>query len=1194
MKLKALLFVTVVVAALSLAVSPAAFAQNVYAAIHGTVTDTSGAVVPGATVTALNTSTDIATKQTTDSKGYYILPQLAIGGPYTITIDLTGFQTAKTVGILLQSNDNREINAVLKPGSVSQTVEVSATAAQVETSDTQVKSTISSTEIEDMPLLGQDASALQKLTPGTVESSDRFGNFSANGSQTQENNYLLDGADNNDAPLQNQGLVISPEALSEVTFVTSTQNPEYSRNSGAIVNETIKSGTNQFHGEGFEFYRDTFLNNGNYFSATRPPFHQNLYGGTFGGPILKNKLFFFLSYQGLRNATGTTTLTKVPTDDQLGRNGSGFADLTGDNNVANGGTNGTVGLTGNPLPFAITGPSGTTCAAGTPWNTCFPTGSAVDVPTSNFNSISANLINKYVPSPNYNGTYYNFNSADTEGSDQGVMKIDVNITNSDKLWAEGIFQSNPSFETLPFTGANLPGFPEVDTSHFKIFSASWTHTFNPSTLNELRAGYYRFNFGAVESAIVQPPSSLGFAITPQSSAAYFAPKIGVTGYFTLGFSNNGPQPRLDGNYDYSDNFTKIIGNHNLMLGVHLERFTVDNPFYANAAGNFSFGGSGQFTSGDPLLDFLVGIPSGYSQGSGALINARAWEYYGYAQDNWKVTDSLTLNYGTGYDIQTPFANLQYGGEAIICFVPGAQSKIFPTATTSMLYPGDPGCNNQGGATAKYGHFAPRVGFAYSPNSSWGWLTGPAGEHLFSLRGGFGLYFNRDSEEAQLQNLEDPPFGTSSPGATAAPGIGSPSFANPFQDVANRGANYSITNPFPYTFPSPGQTNIDFSQFTPYGLSTISPNYDVPYAYNIMLQVQRQIPGSQVLTIGYVGSLGHKLVRAYEANRITPTGHAAAVATCLALGETACLSSYAIYPSLLTPQDYTETSGNFGTVGQVYTDGSSNYHSLQVNLTKSPSHGLYYILSYTYSHALDNSSSFESSGFGESNNLVGANWVPGFTQLSYGNSEYDARHRFVAGYGYVVPLTEGMRNNYIVNELLGGWHLAGMTALQSGNPVSVGGLGLNASLYCNGSEFTFYACPDNLSTSTYNIPRRAPRTLYSTADGPANFWFDPSPFSPEPLGTFGNVKRGFFSGPGFNYTNMSLFKNFPIGRADSPRFIQLRLETYNVFNHANFAQPDGSLADGPSFGTITSVVQPVLTGGDPQPGRAVQLAGKIYF
>ena len=467
------------------------------------------------------------------------------------------------------------------------------------------------------------------------------------------------------------------------------------------------------------------------------------------------------------------------------------------------------------------------------------------------------------------------------------------------------------------------------------------------------------------------------------------------------------------------------------------------------------------------------------------------------------------------------------------------------------------------------------------------MTGPSGQHLFAVRGGIGLYFNRDSEEAQLQNLEDPPFGTSSIGAGDVGG--SPSFGNPFQDVANRPGK-SLPNKFPYTFPTPGQ-NIDFSQFTPYDLSTISPKYDVPYAFNLMLQVQRQIPGSQVLAIGYVGSLGRKLVRAYEADRITPAGHAAAVALCATMSVSDCQSNVASTLPLTYPQFFTESSGNFLSVGQVYTDGSSNYHSLQVSLTKQMTHGLYYQISYTYSHALDNGSSFESAGFGNSYDLVGTNWVPGFQNLSYGNSEFDSRNRFVAGYGYEIPLTAGMRDNYFMNEFMGGWHLTGVTALQSGNPVSIGDVGLNSSLYCN-FPVPFYSCPDTPNTSTYNIPRRNPR---QQIDG-QNFWFDPSPFSPEPIGTFGNVKRNFFSGPGFNYTNMALFENFPIGHADSPRYIQLRLEAANVFNHANFAPPDGFLGDGPSFGTITSVVQPVQDAGqgDPQPGRAVQLAGKFYF
>jgi Carboxypeptidase regulatory-like domain len=1166
-----------------------AHAQNTYASVHGTVTDASGAVVPGATVTVTNTSTGIHSSQTTDGNGYYIFPQLAIGGPYTVKVEKSGFQNFQSTGITLSINENREADAKLTAGSVSQTIQVNANAVQVDTSDTQLKSTVTAQQIEQLPLLGRDASILQKLTPGTVESSDRFGNFSSNGNQTQMNSYLLDGADINDGPLQEQGITVNPDALSEVTFVTSSQNPEYNRNSGAIVNETIKSGTNHFHGDAFEFYRDTFMNNGDYFSlpGQRPVFHQNLYGGTLGGPVIKNRLFFFGAYQGYRNATAATQVTSVPSDAQLGRNGSGYADLTNDTNEING-TNAS-GLSSNPLPFAIQGPTGT-CAAGTPWNTCF-SGATVHLPTTDFNSISSNLLTSYVPSPN-DGSKYNFNAGSTAAQDQGVLRADVQATHKDLLWASSVFQSSPSTSVLPFTGANLPGFPENNARHIKIFNASWTHTFNPTTLNELRAGYYRFNYAAVEPAQIVQPSSLGFSINSQDPAAAAAPKIGVTGYFTLGFSNNGPQPRLDENQEYSDNFTKIVGNHNMMFGAHIERYAVHNPFYANLNGNYGFSGSGPYTSGDPLLDFLVGIPSSYAQGSGADIDARSWEIYAYAQDNWKVSSSFTFNYGVGYDIQTPNSNLQYGGKAVICFTPGAQSGVFPTAQEGLLYPGDPGCNNQDGATAKYDHLAPRIGFDWSPDSplgAWSWLTGPQGEHKLAVRIGAGLYFNRDSEEEQLQNLEDPPFGTSSEGARDVGG--SPSFANPYADVAGRAA-MSETNKFPYTFPTPGQA-IDFSPFPPYDLSGISPNYDVPYVYNFNLNIERQLPGNQVLTVGYVGSLGRHLVRAYEADKELVADHTAAVAACNSMTASDCLTM-ASDLSLNEPQWFTDSSGNFLSVGRVYTDGTSNYNSLQVKLNKQMTHGLYYIIAYTYSHALDNGSGFESSGFGNSNDLVGTNWVPGFQQLSYGNSEFDARHVFRAAYGYVVPVFSSWKQHYLVNEALGGWHITGITTLQSGNPVSIGETGLNRSLWCNDATFSFYNCPDNPNTSTFNISHMNPR-------GPNNLWFDPTVFSQEPLGTFGNVKRNFFSGPGFNYTDMELFKNFPLGHADTPRYIELRLEAYNVFNHPNFAGPDGNLSDGlPSqggtFGQITSVVEPVLDGGagDPQPGRAVQLGGKIYF
>lgn len=297
--------------AVFLSLSGTARAQVTTAAIHGTITDASGAVVPNATVTALNNATGIATTATSDASGYFTFTALQVGGPYTITIEAAGFQKYQSTGTMLTVNANLELDGKMSVGAALQTVTVSASSVQVETSNTQLEQLVPQSAIEDLPMLGRDAASLEKLTPGVVESSDRFGSYSANGSQTTSNSYLVDGIDNNDGPLQDEGLTINPDALAEENIITSTLNPEFSRNSGAVVNQVVKSGTNSIHGSGFEYYRDTFMNNGDYFSQVRPPFHQNLYGGTLGAPIIKNRLFGFVAYQGFRNAVGQTQQTNV-------------------------------------------------------------------------------------------------------------------------------------------------------------------------------------------------------------------------------------------------------------------------------------------------------------------------------------------------------------------------------------------------------------------------------------------------------------------------------------------------------------------------------------------------------------------------------------------------------------------------------------------------------------------------------------------------------------------------------------------------------------------------------------------------------------------------------------------------------------------------------------------------------------------
>ncbi len=1194
------------------------YAQNVYAALHGTVTDSSSAVVPGAAVTTLNTSTGIKTTAQADKSGYYIFPQLQVGGPYTVTVTAPGFQTFTSTGLTLNVNDNREVDAKLTVGAESQTVEVSATALQVDTSDTQLKQIATADQLEGIPLEGRDPDGLQKLQPGVVESSDRTGAYSSNGSQTAQNSYVLNGTDINDGPLQDVGILINPDALQEVNIVTSTMNPEFARNSGSVVNQILKAGTNQIHGSGFEFYRDTFMNNGNYFSTTHPVFHQNLYGGTLGGPILKNKLFLFVAYQGLRNRTGTTTTNPTFTGTKSGTTPTGqFAGaFSSDPNYGNGNSpnntpfdntviqkNGKVpcpnipakvysdSLSCNLMPFAVNGVGGPR----TTWIQAYDNGSGattpatINIPTTAWDPIALNLVNNYIPQANAGSASYNFNSPNTHAQDQGILRLDYALSTKDSVWASSVFQSSPSFNTLSFGGATLPGFAQNNAEHYKIFNASWTHTFNPNLLNEVHGGYFRFNYPDVIPATPSQPGALGFAITPQSplSGVPFM-EIG-TSYIDLGNSPEGPQPRIDTNATYGDSVIWVRGNHSFKFGGSFEQFRVRNTYGAQNNGEYKYEGGGTYSSN---IDFTLGIPDTYVQTSDGFIDAVAMELYGYAQDNWKMTPDLTINLGIGWDAEGPNQNRQDASLGIICWQnSSSSSKVFPGGPPGLSWPGDPGCNAAGGPTTHYDRFGPRVGVAWSPSSGPAMLFGDPGSHKLSIRAGFGLYYNRDMEEQSLQNLADPPFFFTSNGAASAGG--SPGFKNPFQDVTGD-PTVSEPNPFPYLIPKVGDV-INWNAQNELDLAAFSPSYSIPYTYNFNLNIQRSLGFNLIAQVGYVGSVSHRLSSWYEGDPVTSAGHAAcAAASCNPASIHLANPQDTAQPAILTGSVSTSAPNGipwYLSVADQTTEGSSNYNSLQASLIKASSHGLQFTVAYTYSHALDDFSGYESSFGGEQSGYGSfgreLNYVPGFQYLNYGSSDFDARHHLSTSYVYSVPVAGFLKSNRILAETLGGWGISGVTAVQSGNPIGIS-YGEPASGWCD--EFSYFGCPDVPETSSFKIATYNPRSK-PTGTG-TNQYFDTTPFSPQPAYTFGNTTRNFFHGPGLNYTNLSVTKNIHFSN-DEKRYVQLRLEGFNAFNHANFQPPSGIFLSS-TFGQVSSVVQSEEGNADPSPGRAVQLAGKIYF
>jgi len=1122
----------------------AAKAIDLYGRISGVVTDPSGAVIAGATIAVTNNATGISKSVTSATDGSFTVLQLPTPSTYTVRAEMKGFKTYEARAIPLDTGQTYVLNVPMEVGALTQQVTVEAAPVQVEKTSIELGATLSGTDIVDLPLNGRNWTVLQQTLPGVVSAADGRGNYATNGSQPDQNSYLINGIDANDLPLNTPLVIPSPDAIAEVRMVTNTLNPEYGRNSGAIMNAVTKGGSNAFHGSGFEFFRDTGLNARNFFQPSSIVFHQHQFGATIGGPIKKEHTFFFFSYQGTRNRVpGGAGVATVFTQDQ--RNGS-FPDIAASD----------VGS-----PFAMTGEDGEVHPAGTPYSTLFPTGT---IPSANFNSLSVDLLNKFVPLPNCGSSCseYDFNPTNKGLADQYLTRIDENISSKDSLWGSWFWQRSPTTDDLPFTGANLPGFPEVDARHIQNYSLTWNHTFSATTLNEARFGYTRFNYGAVLPVNVVDPAAVGFTgIKPQVPSQASWPVMGVTGYFTLGFSTNGPQPRIDQTYQVDDNFTKIAGRHSFKVGFDMRRFQVYNPFANSLSGNYGFGGTGAYSTGDAGADFLLGMPDTYGQGGGDIIDARGQEYYFYFQDQFKIRKNLTLTYGTGWQVDTPTVDIYHANHAMTAWRPGQQSTVFPNAPEGYLFQGDSGVNATG--TTKYGHFGPRIGFAWSPGSSGKW----------AIRGGYGIYFNRELEEQTLQFLASPPFSLSSTGAAAC--SGSPSFANPFQDIAS---GTLCPNPFP--LPSNPPSSVDFSSYLPMFVYALDPQTSTPYSQNFNLTVERQLSTNTILSAAYVGEVGRKEVILRELNPGLNPSACAANPTCVANRT---------YQGLYYPENFKYYPWTTLGIGNNQTTGVSNYNSLQITLNKHMAHGLEFDAVYTWSHAMDNGSGFENSGFGGGGfggygSLRATNPFDQ-TGANTGSSEYDAKHRFAISYTYLIP-PMFHTENWLGKRLLEGWRMSGVTQLQSGFPLDVVDSSYR-SLSC--WAYTWTACwdvPNQVAAPQYADPHSSTFTNTVTRAGLAakdHYLFNPNPsFARAPFGVQGNAGRNPLRGPRINNFDWAFMKSTQLTEATRMEF---RFEFFNLFNHTQFNQ------SGVSTNIQSTNFGRVLAARDP---RVIQLAAKFYF
>ena len=1165
--------------ALSFSLTGIANAADVNARIKGTVVDPTGAVVPGVTVVATNQATGVKYNAKTQGDGGYLFPQLPIG-TYTIDVSTPGFQSFQATGIVLNIDQEYVEPVKLSLGQSSEIVQVAADSVQVNTTDIQLSNIVNHQQLVELPLIGRDFTQLEQIEPGVQQPSDRFGTVSVSGAQSQQSEYLVNGADTNDFALNTIALRPNLDAIDQFNLLQGPLNAEYDRNSGGIVSATIAQGSNHVHGTIFEFYRDTFLNTLNYFQKFQgpnggpytgvvSPYHQNIFGATIGAPIFKDRLFIFGGYQGTRENVPQTNATAASSVFSNAQRGGDFSnDLTSTT---------TAFSTKNVIPSTINIPG---CTAGEIWATCL-TGLGGVVPTSAFNPISKGLLPD-VPVAN-NGPYgLVFNQSTSTTQNQYLGRVDFALNPKNQFTFVGIYQNSVVSNTLPFSGANVPGFGDGSLSEIQQYTFDYVRQVSSSTVNDFALHWTRFNFDSGSPQQVVQPSSAGFGIIPGNASEATIPSLDVVGQFTLGGTTNGPQPRIDQAYQIDDTVSKTFGHHALKFGYDGRRFNVSNTFGARNSGAYTFSStSNPFSTGDPGLDFLLGMPSTYNQSSVGIIQADAFLNYVFAQDTWRATSNLTIDYGLGYSIDTPLRNHQYNGIGITCFIPGETSGVFPTAPAGIVYPGDPGCSIAGRATTRHSEFGPRLGFAWAPDLG---FISDGNNQKFSIRGGFGIYYNRTEEEPALQTLNAPPYGLVTTGAGDF--AGTPQLANPFADI-NGGVGAGGTtlsaasepNRFPYVPPAPGAP-VSYANLEPLALSTFDNNFRAPYSENFQLTVQREFPSKTIATLSYVGSLGRHNVNIYEGNPITPAGHAA----CLA--DQKCIASAAnqmnAYPGHTAYGSVDPNTGStaFTSIGTVTSGSASNYNSLQASVQKSTTHGLFLQLSYTYSHALDNSSSFENGGFAN----VGER---GFNQyqpsLNYGNSEFDTRHRFVFAPVYTTPIRKSDSWYSPLNLALSGWQITGITTLATGLPfdISYGGFNTSNSLYC-ASGNTFYACPD-VPLQVAPLVRQNLRAARQPNGSAAAFLS--TSFAAEPIGSFGNIGRNPYHGPGLNWTNLILAKNFNVS-SDGVRRLQIRLESDDVFNHTNFANPDGNFADG-TFGQINAVNTYVQ-------GRQTQLAGKFYF
>ena len=1227
-------YLSILVLAISLLVVGRSFA-GVTASISGTVRDSSGGFVVGARVTATNTETSIVSTQSTNGDGYYSFQSLALGS-YDIEVQKDGFKAYQQNRVVLDVNAAVVVDVTLQVGNLSEKVEVSSEALHVETANSQMGEVIEGSRITAVPLVSRSYTDLLALQPGVVSQTSGLngayagsflaatwalprvsgdlsaGALSVNGEREAANGYILNGVTVQETGFSGAGAVPNLDSIAEFRILTNNFDAEYGNYSGGQINVVTKSGTNQWHGNVFEFLRNTNLDAANFFeSGHRGAYHQNQFGGTFGGPIKKDKLFFFADYQGNRVIQAVPQVISPAPSAALLQQGdltSVIPSLLG-KTVAS-------GPLANPNSWAnqLSAELGSQpITPGEPYFTvgCTTTAQCVfpnaHLDPSHFNAIAKNMLQFIQPANNAAQNAFSTSSGKINLHDNKFSgRVDANssfgvlsgyyyfdkFTRIDPYWAS----PNPLY----------PGFGIASKGQTHSVSLGDTKTFGLATVNEFRLGFFRldtpFNqpLGGTQVKLAQ----LGFASGAGGAPGILVGTPSVEGVPETDFNNfsigvpSKPIRVTQNSYQALDNFSRVIGTHTLKFGAQYHYNQLEENLSNASNGLFFFGtavNGGTSETGSDIVDFLIGAPSAFVQGAAFPSYGRSFYLGLFAQDSWRIKSNLTLNYGLRYDVSSFWRELHNQIETII---PGEQSVVFPGSPRGWVFPGDPGVPSSLAPT-RWNNFAPRLGLAYSfgdHEGTLGKILGKSGSS--SIRAGYGIFYTALEGATDFVEIGDAPFGDFT-------GQSSPDYATPF---TNRATGSSITNFFPVPLPPlsfsashPASGNPAFDSLVPFltqfGTIGSSPAFNnknkLPYAENYELSFQRQITSTDLLSLSYVGTQGHHLLLAISSNPGSPAlclqlraENAIAVGTANTLcgpgnenlvyqlpggglqGGSRTPLNQGVSPNGVVMLDSGPVVA-FGNNSYFSTIGNSVYNSAQVNWRQT-SGRLQTLLGYTFSKAID-----LASGFGEQVNPVNP-------KLSRGLSGFDSTHNFVFSYNYSLPFDMLGGPKRLTN----GWAISGITRFATGLPITLVETDDQSLLGTN------FGGPIPLNVDTPNLvaPVHILNPRRSACPGPCLF-FDPSSFQGSALGQEGNANRRFFHGPGVNNWDFAILKNTQL----TERFnLQFRGELFNIFNHTQFIAPSSiglsnfnpntHVSTTASFGSITTAAPP----------RIVQLSLKLNF